>query len=48
MAQAQLKFSESGWSFWVVAYPDGSTERVHNRATAITLAHNFNSQGGDK
>jgi hypothetical protein len=42
MAVAKLKVSTSGWSQWVVVYPNGREERCHNQATARTLANTFN------
>ena len=42
MAVAKLKVSISGWSQWVVVYPNGREERCHNRVSAVSLADAFN------
>ena len=44
MAVAHYQYcNETGWSQWVVVYPDGSKERCHNRGTAVLLATRFNA-----
>ena len=43
MAEAKLKVcKQTGWTQWVVVYPNGREERCHNRASAQTLASGFN------
>ncbi len=43
MAKAQLNVcKQTGWTQWVVVYPNGREERCHNQATARTLADTFN------